>query len=55
MTLAADAGALLFRVGYQVAVFGPLLASWRVTCPGKRNAATDVPSDASMDSGSSSA
>ena len=48
-------GCAALSAAYRVAVFGPLLASWRVTYPGKRNAVTDVPSDASIDSNSSSA
>lgn len=48
-------GCVAFSAGYQVAVFGPFVASWRVTCPDTRNAVTDVPSDASTDSRSSSA
>ncbi|MEQ2260590.1 hypothetical protein XENORESO_020861 [Xenotaenia resolanae] len=52
MTMAGDTGALLLLAGYQVAVFGPLRAPWRVTCPGERNA-TDVSGDGSSDSSSS--
>ncbi|MEQ2188509.1 hypothetical protein GOODEAATRI_015854 [Goodea atripinnis] len=33
MTMAGDTGALLLLAGYQVAVFRPLRAPWRVTCP----------------------
>lgn len=54
MTLAIDAGPLLFQLGIglpSLAHFWPL----GVTCPGQRNAVTDVPSDASIDSNSSSA
>lgn len=51
MMLAAGTGAL---PGFRL-LFGPLLASHRVTCSGRRNAVTDVLSGVSMDSDSRSA